>query len=148
MNMFKKDFTTLVQLWKRLFRRKNKKENMHPEEVEKDGVVYVEVQPKQLTRAGKVRFLCYVCLIVLLFVVLVCTALAADDPLTVINNLSNFIFSVIRAVGLILLGWGIVQVGLSLQSHDPSQRSNGFLTLAGGIIITFAKEILTLITGG
>ena len=47
----------------------------------------------------------------------------------------------------ILLGWGIVQVGLSLQSHDPSQRSNGFLTLAGGIVITFAKEILTLITG-
>ena len=69
------------------------------------------------------------------------TAFAADDPLTVINNLSEFIF------GLILLGWGIVQVGLSLQSHDPSQRSNGFLTLAGGVIITFAKEILTLITG-
>lgn len=75
------------------------------------------------------------------------TAFAADDPLMVINNLSTFIFGLIRAVGLILLGWGIVQVGLSLQSHDPSQRSNGFLTLAGGVIITFAKEILTLITG-
>lgn len=73
---------------------------------------------------------------------------AADDPLTVVNNLSDFVFGLIRAVGIILLGWGIVQVGLSLQSHDPSQRSNGFLTLAGGIVITFAKEILTLITGG
>ena len=72
---------------------------------------------------------------------------AADDPLTVVNNLSDFVFGLIRAVGIILLGWGIVQVGLSLQSHDPSQRSNGFLTLAGGIVITFAKEILTLITG-
>ena len=72
---------------------------------------------------------------------------ASNDPLTVINNLSDFIFGLIRAVGLILLGWGIVQVGLSLQSHDPSQRSNGFLTLAGGIVITFAREILTLITG-
>ena len=70
-----------------------------------------------------------------------------EDPLQVINNLSSFIFSLIRAVGLILLGWGIVQVGLSLQSHDPSQRSNGFLTLAGGIVITFTKEILNLITG-
>ena len=67
--------------------------------------------------------------------------------MTVINNLSTFIFSVIRAIGLILLGWGIVQIGLSLQSHDPSQRSQGFLTLAGGIIITFAKEILDLIIG-
>ncbi len=72
---------------------------------------------------------------------------AAADPLTAVNNLSNFIFALIRAIGLILLGWGVVQVGLSLQSHDPSQRSNGFLTLAGGIIITFAKEILNLITG-
>ena len=47
---------------------------------------------------------------------------------------------------IILLGWGIVQVGLSLQSHDPSQRSQGFLTLAGGLVITFAKEILDIIT--
>ena len=76
------------------------------------------------------------------------TAFAAGgDPLSVVNNLSTFIFGLIRAVGLILLGWGIVQVGLSLQSHDPSQRSNGFLTLAGGIVITFAKEILDLIIG-
>lgn len=75
------------------------------------------------------------------------TAFAAGDPITVVNNLSDFIFGLIRAVGLILLGWGIVQVGLSFQSHDPSQRSNGFLTLAVGIVITFAKEILTLITG-
>ena len=43
--------------------------------------------------------------------------------------------------------FGIVQVGLSLKSHDPSQRANGFLTVAGGIVITFAKEILNLITG-
>lgn len=75
------------------------------------------------------------------------TAFAAGDPITVVNNLSDFIFGLIRAVGMILLGWGVVQVGLSFQSHDPSQRSNGFLTLAGGVVITFAKEILTIITG-
>ena len=73
------------------------------------------------------------------------TAFAVGDPLSVINNLSTFIFSLIRAIGLILLGFGVVQVGLSLKSHDPSQRANGFLTLAGGVIITFAKEILDLI---
>ncbi|WP_430749593.1 glutamyl-tRNA amidotransferase [Drancourtella massiliensis] len=75
------------------------------------------------------------------------TVFAADDPLTVINNLSEFIFGLIRAIGMILLGFGIVQIGLSLKSHDPSQRANGFLTLAGGVIITFAKEIQTLIAG-
>jgi hypothetical protein len=106
---------------------------------------------KRLPMPGKVKkgFRCY-CTLVMTMVLLGCcsmTAFAADDPLTVVNNLSEFIFGLIRAVGLILLGWGIVQVGLSLQSHDPSQRSNGFLTLAGGIVITFSKEILTLITG-
>ena len=75
------------------------------------------------------------------------SAFASGDPIGVVNNLSDFIFGLIRAVGLILLGWGIVQVGLSFQSHDPSQRSNGFLTLAGGIVITFTKEILNLIVG-
>ena len=81
------------------------------------------------------------------------TAFAAGDPLSVINNLSTFIFSLIRAIGLIfsvvfffvLFFSPVVQVGLSLKSHDPSQRANGFLTLAGGVIITFAKEILDLI---
>ena len=72
---------------------------------------------------------------------------AAGDPIQTVNNLSNFIFSLIRAIGLILLGLGIMQVGLSMKSHDPSQRANGFLTLAGGIIITFTKEILNMIVG-
>ena len=67
-----------------------------------------------------------------LYAVMVCgvvfalPAFAASDPLVVVENLSTFIFS--------------------LQSHDPSQRSQGFLTLAGGLVITFAKEILDLIT--
>ena len=76
-----------------------------------------------------------------------CHAYAAGDPISTVNKLSDFIFSLIRAIGLILLGLGIMQVGLSLKSHDPSQRANGFLTVAGGIIITFTKEILTMITG-
>lgn len=72
----------------------------------------------------------------------------ANEPLNVINNLSTLMFSLIRAIGIILLGWGIVQVGLALKSHDPSQRANGFFSIAGGVIITFTKEILDFITGG
>ena len=72
------------------------------------------------------------------------------EELTVValmNGALPFAADLIRAIGLILLGFGVVQVGLSLKSHDPSQRANGFLTLAGGVIITFAKEILDLIVG-
>ena len=40
---------------------------------------------------------------VLVAVMTVCPAFAADDPLSVVTNLSDFIFSLIRAIGLILL---------------------------------------------
>ena len=72
---------------------------------------------------------------------------ATDDPLSVINNLKNFMFQIISAIGVILLLWGIVQVGMAIKSHDPSQIANGFMTLAGGIIIAFAKQILEMIMG-
>ena len=81
--------------------------------------------------------------LVLMCAVLPMSAYAADDPLTIVNNLSDFIFSCIRAIGIIILGWGVVQVGMSVQSHDASQRTQGFLCLFGGLLIAFAKEILT-----
>lgn len=103
----------------------------------------------KMSNKGKKLFKTYT-LCVSLFAITFGTSMqvfATDDPMAVVNNLSNFIFGLIRAIGMILLGFGIVQVGLSLKSHDPSQRANGFLTVAGGIIITFAKEILNMITG-
>ena len=75
--------------------------------------------------------------------ILASPALAADtDPLTIVNNLSEFIFSCIKAIGVIVLGWGIVQLGMSIQSHDASQRTQGILCVFGGLLIAFSKEIL------
>ena len=95
-----------------------------------------------------VKGLFIVAYIVALFIAQATHVFAADDPIAVVNNLYNFIFGLIRAVGMIILGFGVVQVGMSLKSHDPTQRANGIMTLAGGIVITFAKEILSIITGG
>ena len=91
------------------------------------------------------RFFIAITAVAVLTVCMATSVMADGDPLEVVNNLSTFIFGLIRAVGIIILAWGVVQVGMSFQSHDPSQRSQGFLTLAGGLVITFAKEILTLI---
>lgn len=100
---------------------------------------------KKLKTIRKTIFVAYV---VLIMVSAVTTPIyAANNPVTVVNNFSDFMFGMIRAIGMILLGFGIVQVGLSLKSHDPSQRANGFMTVAGGIVITFAKEILNIIVG-
>lgn len=96
----------------------------------------------------RTRRILAVTIVMVVFLFTSTTAFAADNnPLTVVNNLSEFLFSMIRAIGVIILAFGIVQIGLSLKSHDPSQRANGFLTFFGGVVIMFAKEILTLITG-
>jgi hypothetical protein len=100
---------------------------------------------KQQNRKTVKLFITYCLVTVMVFCSIISVSAATTDPLEVINNLSEFIFGLIRAVGIILLGWGIVQIGMSLKSHDPSQRANGFLTLAGGVVIAFAKEILDLI---
>ena len=115
-------------------------------EMQKNQTANHAIAPKRMRKGPQYPFAFYVALVLSLTVGGI-PVLAAGDPLSVINNLSTFIFSLIRAIGLILLGFGVVQVGLSLKSHDPSQRANGFLTLAGGVIITFAKEILDLIVG-
>lgn len=97
-------------------------------------------------RTGKVRrFYFSGVLAVALCAALAVPALAADDPLAIVNNLSDLVFSCIKAIGIIVLGWGVVQVGMSIQSHDASQRTQGFLCLFGGLLIAFCKEILTTI---
>ena len=102
--------------------------------------------PKKAKRALSI----WISIVMMITMMTLCTVTcfaANDDPIAVVNNLSDFMFGLVRAVGMIMLGFAVVQIGLSLKSHDPSQRANGFLTLAGGVVITFAKEILTLITG-
>ncbi len=72
---------------------------------------------------------------------------AGGDPLTAIDNLSTFVFALIKAIGIVILGLGVVQFGMALKSHDPSQRANGLLGIAGGLMITFAKEIINIVIG-
>lgn len=109
--------------------------------------------PRRLTRQeqenravrGYFSAVLVVCLLVFGAVPAYATSAASGDPLTTINNLSTFIFGAIKAIGIIMLGFGIVQIGLSLKSHDASQRANGLMTFFGGIIIAFSKNILDLI---
>ena len=85
---------------------------------------------QKLPMTGKVRkgFRAYCAVIAA--ATLVCgmsvTAFAASDPITVVNNLSDFIFGLIRAIGLILLGFGIVQVGPLFEVSRPVSESQRF----------------------
>lgn len=89
------------------------------------------------------------CLLLLAIVLSVCTnqVYAASDPISVVNNLSDFIFTLTRGIGSIILTFSVIQIGMSFKSHDPSQRANGIMSFGGGLIITFSKEILNRIAG-
>ena len=93
-----------MHMMQKLFKKKNPK-----------------TKPLRMSGVQKRFFVSYA---VIVFAMMWCTTpvLAAGDPLAVVNNLSDFIFSLIRGV----IPW----IGR---------------TLAGGVIITFAKEILDLI---
>ena len=108
------------------------------------------LKKNKLQRRAKRLYVLCVCL-TLVMAVAIMPAFAAASPapggdlLNVVNNLSDFIFSLIRSVGLVLLGYGVLQVGLSLQSHDPSQRSNGMLTIAAFLSCSKIYRYLRLI---
>lgn len=101
---------------------------------------------RQTRRARRLYFTCAAAMVLCAALTIPASAASGgSDPLSIVNNLSDFIFSCIKAIGVIILGWGIVQLGMSIQSHDASQRSQGMLCVFGGLIIAFSKEILSAI---
>ena len=76
--------------------------------------------PKLMGKGPKYPFAFYVALVLSMTVGGI-PVLAAGDPLSVINNLSTFIFSLIRAIGLILLGFGAVSY-THLRAHETLHR--------------------------
>ena len=97
------------------------------------------------SRRARQAYLCAALVLALCFAMAMPAFATTGDPLGSINKLSDFVFSCIKAIGVILLGFGIVQIGMSLKGHDPGQRANGFMCFFGGLLIAFAKEILDMI---
>lgn len=103
--------------------------------------------PEEWTRRVRVGHRTLFCAALTLAVCVIPAFAVEGDPLQVVNNLSDFVFQCIQAIGVILLGFGIVQIGLSLKGHDASQRAQGFMCFFGGLLIAFAKPILESIMG-
>ena len=99
-------------------------------------------------RCRKIQHGLRIAMMVMVLFTGVMTIAFAADPMAPIKELSSFIGNAIKAIGMIILLFGVVQVGLSVKSHDATQRSQGFLTFLGGVIIAFAQDILAMVTGG
>lgn len=86
-----------------------------------------------------------ICTIAVLFSYSAVAMAAPDEPIKAVNNLRDFIYALLQAIGVIMLIWGGVQIALSLKSHDPSQRSNALLFIGGALIVLFIQPIVTFI---
>lgn len=67
------------------------------------------------------------------------------DPITIINNLDDIIFGVVRGIGIGFAAFGLFQIGTSIPSHDAGQRAIGIASIVGAILMIFAKNLLTSI---
>ena len=63
------------------------------------------------------------------------------------GNITSILYGIARFAGGAVCLFGIIQIGMSISSHDASQRVQGFLVMAGGVIIFFSPTIIAAFTG-
>lgn len=85
------------------------------------------------------------CTLLSVFLITLPLPVFADDVSDTIDKLADFIWGVSKSIGVILVGYGVIQIGLAFKSHDPSQKSQAVFTILGGLIVFFAETILTLL---
>ena len=90
---------------------------------------------------------------ILTLAIMMCVAVPAlaaqeeSDPLTIISNLDDIIFGVIKGIGIGFAAFGFFQIGTSIPSHDAGQRAIGIASLVGALLMIFAKQLLKSIGG-
>ena len=70
-----------------------------------------------------------------------------DEVDTMFDNLIGFVGGVARVIGIALVIFGVVSFGIALANHDPGQRAQGLMALAGGVVVFFAPNIITFLQG-
>lgn len=89
----------------------------------------------------------YVALVLTVLLVLPAFAAEGDgttgDALGALDSLNTLIFGFIKAIGIGFAGFGVMQLAMSISSHDTSQRMTGLACVGGGVLMFFAKSILS-----
>lgn len=66
---------------------------------------------------------------------------AASDPTAGVQKLTTLIVSIVSAVGLAILVWSAVNLGLAVKRRDPAATTEGILGVVGGLIIASAPFV-------
>ncbi len=103
---------------------------------------------KKTTKLNKIirRAVTLVVSVLLILTVTILPVFAEGDGVTdSLTKFNDLMFSIVRLLGIAACIWGIVEFAMSMQSHDGGQKSRGITIFAAGLIIVFAKEILTVL---
>ena len=95
-------------------------------------------------RIGYARIV-LVCLLGALLAVPAFAEGGASGPLDTINNLSDLVFQCVRAVGVIVAGYGIVQIGLAVQSMIPASGPTASWHFSAGCSSCLQRKFWTLL---
>lgn len=88
------------------------------------------------------------------FVMMLCvgamniTANAADSSTVVTNAFSSFlsvIKSIISCIGIIVILWGVFEMGTAMQGNDGVMQSGAFKRIGGGLVMAIAPQLLSVI---
>ena len=67
----------------------------------------------------------------------------AQEAVSKINSLSELFMNILSAMGVMILGYGIFNLAaFGLNSHDPSQMTQGIKSVVAGLLVIMAPQIV------
>ncbi len=79
---------------------------------------------------------------------LVMVVVASEAAENAVKNINNLLFSILRLVGIGILGFSVFQLAIAMKGHDASNKAMAYLGIGAGILIIFIKEIVQMIVPG
>jgi len=74
---------------------------------------------------------------------------ASGTPESIIDSqfgvLLNIVIAIVSSYGGILTLWGITEFGTALQSQDGMMQAQAFKRIAGGLVVSLAPQLITLL---
>ncbi len=80
--------------------------------------------------------------VILVTILMATTIVAFADAKDAVGTLADEIFGIVKVVGVVVGLFGIITLGMSISSHDATQRVGGLMLLAGGALVFFAQDLL------
>lgn len=70
----------------------------------------------------------------------------AQEAVSKINSLSELFMNILSAMGVMILGCGIFNLAaFGLNSHDPSQMTQGIKSVVAGLLVIMAPQIVNFL---